>query len=616
VGILDEDVAKVREATDFVAVAGEHLALKKQGIRWLGLCPFHAEKSPSFSINAELGLYYCFGCQASGDVITFVREIEHLDFVDAVQRLAARAGIQLHYDDVQGGRDQQRRAALYEAMTRAVAWYHQRLLEAPDAAPARRYLRSRGYGSDEVRTFQLGWAPGEWDTLARALKLPDDVLRDTGLGSVPRPGRQIDAFRGRVMFPIFEASGQPVAFGGRMLPGGDPPKYRNSSETPIYHKSRVLYALNWSKKAVVENGEVVVCEGYTDVIGFYQAGVPRAVATCGTALAEGHFALLKNFGRRVVLAYDADAAGQSAAERFYQWEQKFDLDIAVASLPAGADPGDLAREDPALLRKAVEEARPFLEFRVDRLLGSADLRTVEGRARAAGAAMTLINEHPNALVRDQYLMRVADRCRVDPERLRAGDWRAPATGAGAGTLAGSGTGAGSSASGAAAADAAAGGPAVRRRPGVAAVNRAELEALRLAVHRPEELAGHLPLDDPDRLAEVLFVDPLHRGAFLALLGATTLHEALATADPDVADLLRRLALEETDAEGEDVLCLLVRNAGVRTLHHLESEARVSGTVIDLSWLKLDMEQLAGSPSRLGALSRLVPWLVAQAEEDG
>jgi DNA primase len=559
----------------------------------VGLCPFHAEKTPSFGLNAELGFYYCFGCGAKGDVITFVREIEHLDFVGAVERLAARAGFQLRYDDIQGGRDQQRRSALFEAVSRAVEWYHQRLLEAPDAAPARRYLRSRGYGGDEVRQFRLGWAPVDWDSMARSLRLADDVLRDSGLGSVPRPGRQIDAFRGRLMFPIFDASGKAAGFGGRMLPGGEPPKYRNSSESPIYHKSRILYALNWAKQAVVETGEVVVCEGYTDVIGFFQAGVPRAVATCGTALAEGHFALLKNFARRVVLAYDADTAGQSAADRFYQWEQKFDLDIAVASLPAGADPGDLAREDPALLRKAVEEARPFLEFRVDRLLGAADLRTVEGRARAAGAAMALINEHPNALVRDQYLMQVADRCRVDPERLRAGEWVAPAPGQ----------------------ERDRGVPA-RHTARTSAGSGAEREALRLAVHRPGDLAAHLRLDDPPRLAGVLFTDPVYRNAFIALLGATTLHDALATSDPDVAGLLSRLALEETDAEGDDVLCLLVRNAGVRTLQRLESDARVSETVVDLGWLKRDIEQLASSPDRLDALSRLVPWLLARAEEDG
>jgi DNA primase len=343
----------------------------------------------------------------------------------------------------------------------------------------------------------------------------------------------------------------------------------------------------------VEASEVVVCEGYTDVIGFHQAGVRRAVATCGTALAEGHFALLKNFARRVVLAYDADAAGQSAAERFYQWEQRFDIDIAVAALPAGADPGDLAREDPDLLRKAVEEARPFLAFRLDRLFDAADLRSAEGRARAAGAAMTAIGEHPNPLVRDQYLMEVASRCRVDPERLRAGEWRADAASAAATTAA----------------------APVRRRPPASDTGRAELEALRLAVHRAPEFAQHLPEAPPQRLAEVLFAEPVHRAAFLALLSATTLHQAIAESDPDVAALLHRLALEETDAEAIDVLCLLVKAAGQRALARIEADARVRGAALDVGWLKRSVEDLSETASRIDGLERLVPWLVAQAEED-
>src|SRR5207247_1818808 len=181
-----------------------------------------------------------------------------------------------------------------------------------------------------------------WDSLARALRLPDDVLKDTGLGFVNRTGRQQDAFRARVMFPIFDASGAAVAFGGRVLPGGGGPKYKNSQETPIYSKRRVLYGLNWAKGSVVETGEAIVCEGYTDVIGFFTAGLPRAVATCGTALADEHFHVLKNFARRVVLAYDADSAGQQAAERFYEWERRYDIDIAVAAFDPGTDPADLA----------------------------------------------------------------------------------------------------------------------------------------------------------------------------------------------------------------------------------------------------------------------------------
>src|SRR5207249_6362593 len=200
---------------------------------------------------------------------------------------------------------------------------------------------------------------------------------------VNRAGRQQDAFRGRVMFPIFDAGGSPVAFGARVLPGADGPKYKNSQETPVYSKSRTLYALNWAKADVVTAGEVIVCEGYTDVIGFFQAGLPRAVATCGTALADEHFRTLKNFARRVVLAYDADAAGQAAAERFYAWEQRYEVDIAVAVLPEGADPGDVARSDPGALKAAVAEARPFLAFRLQRVLDAADLRSPEARARAA-----------------------------------------------------------------------------------------------------------------------------------------------------------------------------------------------------------------------------------------
>src|SRR3954451_10170875 len=219
-GILAEDIARVREATDFVELAGEHIAQKKVGQRWTGLCPFHAEKTPSFSINAAEGLYYCFGCQAKGDVITFVREVEHLEFAEAVERLAAKAGIQIRYDQAAVSRDRQRRDRLVEVMKRAVDWYHQRLLSGADAAPARAYLRSRGYDGDVVRRYRLGWAPDDWDELCRVLKVPDDVLRDTGLGFRNKRDRQQDFFRARVLFPIFDVRGEPVAFGGRRLEGG------------------------------------------------------------------------------------------------------------------------------------------------------------------------------------------------------------------------------------------------------------------------------------------------------------------------------------------------------------------------------------------------------------
>ena len=424
-GIPDEEVAQVRASTDIVALISEHALLKKVGRRWSGLCPFHAEKTPSFSVNAEEGFYYCFGCHASGDAITFVRAMDHLDFVDAVRLLADRAGITLH-EDQEMGRDHQRRSELLDAMERAVAWYHERLLRSPDAGPARDYLRSRGYDGDIVRQFRLGWAPDDWDALAKALKLSTKVLSDSGLGFVNRRGRAQDFFRSRILFPICDPSGRPIALGGRILPprpGQGPPerpepKYKNSQESPIYTKRRTLYALNWAKQGIIAQGEVVVCEGYTDVIGCFEAGVPWAVATCGTALAEEHFTLLRNFAKRIVLAYDADTAGQSATSRVYEWERKHEVDVVVADLPGGSDPGDLARTDPGALARAVKEARPFLQFRVDRMLGAGDLTTAEGRARAADAALTAVAEHPDDLVRDQYIMQLADRCRLDAAKLR------------------------------------------------------------------------------------------------------------------------------------------------------------------------------------------------------
>ena len=585
-GILAEDIARVREASDLVQIAGEHLALRRVGRRWVGLCPFHAEKTPSFSVNGEEGLYYCFGCSAKGDVITFVREVEHTEFAEAVERLAGRAGIQLRYDDAAVSAERQRRTILVEAMERAVQWYHDRLLSAPDAAPARAYLRSRGYDGEIVRAYRLGWAPDEWDALCRALKVPLDVLRDTGRGLLNRRQRQQDSFRGRVMFPIFDVRGDPVAFGGRALPGGPPPKYRNSPETALYSKSSVLYGLNWAKAAVVETQEVVVCEGYTDVIGLGQAGIRQAVATCGTALAERHFHTLKNFARRVVLAFDADAAGQAAAERLYQWEQRYELDVAVAGLPAGTDPGQLASDDPDALRAAVTGARPFLAFRLDRALAGADLRSPEGRARAAQAAIAMIREHPNELVRDQYLMSVADRMPGVPhdhlrQLLAAPPERARPAGGGAEQRP----------------------PTLRRARG-----GPEVEALRVAVHHPEAVAG--------RLHESLFADEVTFAAWRALASAGSLHEALATADPSAAALLQRLAVEETDTDPEDVLARLADEAGQRAVAELEAAARSDddpGRYGPLTaWLKLVIEELREPATRADATDRLVRWLAEQA----
>jgi DNA primase len=621
VAIADEDVARVRAATDLVALVSEHSGLKRQGTRWVGLCPFHQEKTPSFSVNAEMGVYYCFGCQRSGDAITFVRDVEHVDFVEAVRRLADRARITIS-EDAAVSAERRRRAPLYEAMARAVDFYHERLLSAPDAGPARDYLRSRGYDGECVRRFRLGWAPDEWDALSRHLGVSPRVLSDAGLGFVNRRGRQQDTFRARVIFPIFDPSDRPIALGGRVLPvpPGAPapapqgPKYKNSPEGPIYSKRRTLYGLNWAKKDIIDSGEVVVCEGYTDVIGCFQAGLPRAVATCGTALGEEHFRLLRNFAKRVVLAYDADPAGQAGAGRVYEWERLHEVELAVADLPPGSDPGDLAVADPAALRAAVAGAKPFLLFRVERALASADLSSAEGRARAAETALAAVVEHPNELVRDQYLMLVADRCRLEPASLRPlADRLARARPAPAPRRSGPAPDAGDVGRGPGGRGPGGRGPGTAPPPRSPAL-RPGLEALRLAVHRPESVV--------DRLEPHLFADELQRRAFEVLLAADTLQEALDEAedeDPELAGLLRRLLVEEPTADADDVVVQLVRVASRRALADLQAQARLSPDAIAslaplIARVRGDLEDLDDAALAVDAAGRLLAWLSGGGEE--
>jgi DNA primase len=591
-GILDEDVARVREATNLVAMVSEHLGLRRVGRRYQGLCPFHTEKTASFSVNPELGFYHCFGCGASGDAITFVREMEHLDFVGAVERLAARAGIQLRYDDAAAGKERNRRQRLVEAVAAAVDFYHRLLLDAPEAGTARRYLRSRGYDGEVARRFQLGFAPDHFDALAQFLggkRFARQDLLDAGLCFVNRADRPQDHFRDRVMFPIYDARGDAIGFGGRALAAGGP-KYKNSPESAVYQKSRVLYGLNWAKEDIVAKNEAVVCEGYTDVLALFLAGVPRAVATCGTALMEDHLRLLRNFTPALVLAYDADDAGQAAAERIYQWEARYDMRLAVADLPAGQDPADVGRADPAALVAAISGARPFLRFRLDRLLASADTASAEGRAKAAKAAVALVAEHPDDLVRDQYLMDLAERLAIDVDRLR----RAAAS-----------PGARTAPSG----DRPAEGPP--RRP--APVEGSEVEVLRVAVHEPELVAG--------RIRAEVFADPVAREAFVALASSATFHEALGRVTGDTAYLLQRLAVEDppwgedpdpyatsvlvqvTEAAAQRRLRVMVRAGDDRAseLKHLLDElvaARQSG-----AW---------GVAHR--AAAQLLPWVGASGEE--
>jgi DNA primase len=574
VGIVDDDIERVRGAAPIVDVIQGYVALRRVGRRWTGLCPFHAERTPSFSVNDEIGRYYCFGCGAKGDVFSFVQAIEHVDFAEAVERLAQKSGIELRYTSGGEGRERQRRHRLVEAMGRAVQWYHDRLLTAPDARPARDYLRSRGIDGEVARRFQLGWAPDEWDALARESGLAPDVLRDAGLAFANRRDRLQDTFRARLLFPIANEAGEAVAFGGRILPGStDPAKYKNSPETAIYAKSKTLYGLHWAKADIVRKGQVVVCEGYTDVIGFHRAGVERAVATCGTALTEDHVRLIKRFANQVVLAFDADAAGLAAAERFYEWERTYDISVAVADLPRGKDPADLASDAPERLVAAVDGATPFLGFRVRRVLRGGRTDTPEARAALAEAALAVVNEHPELSVRKLYAGEIAAHCGLparDVVKLAEHQHRRP-------------------------------------RVTVAAPPRRELTAETIVlVLLVDDWAGVRPWTH-----EALFEEPTHRAAFRALEAADgVLAAALDDGEPAATELLQRLAVEEPADDPPQEVFRLIRIAAMREV----ALARAAGDAVAVRDLRLLEQRLDDPEAGPEAAAQLLGWLETRVGE--
>ena len=416
-----DDIERVRDSTDLVELVAEVTKVRRSGRSVMAVCPFHQEKTPSMSVDPARGLYHCFGCGKGGDLFQFIQETQGLDFSDAVELLARRSGITLHRDpDAAKRRD--RRQVLIDATDKAVEFYSERLKSGRDAGSARSYLRSRGYESDVVEQFKIGFSPEDGGGLIGHLKrakVGEEVAVAAGLAIRARSGRVFDRFRGRVMFPIFDVRGDAVGFGARLL-DGEGPKYLNSPETPIYHKSRLLYGLNWAKSDIVRQGTAVVVEGYTDVIALHLAGKPLAVATCGTALGEEHLDLLRRFTERVVLMFDADEAGAGASVRGFERSVPGDLDLRVAELPEGKDPADVvAAGDVALLADAIEGSVPLLQFRIVRELDRFDLSEPEARGRAVRAAAEFVGKHPDPVTRHEYAVFVARRTGVDLDVVTA-----------------------------------------------------------------------------------------------------------------------------------------------------------------------------------------------------
>ncbi len=432
--IRDEDLAAVRERTDIVKLVSGYLTLKKSGHDSLsGLCPFHTEKTPSFSVSPSKGVYYCFGCGQGGDAIRFLREVEHLEFTEAVERLAKDAGITLRYegDSPSERRAASRRQSLHAANEAAFELYHATLLEGREGEDARRYLASRGVDKEACVAFGVGYAPGYADFLLRRLarSYSAEILVEAGLAIKDKDGGIRDRFRGRITFPVHDLSGKAVGIGARILPGDrdDGPKYLNSPETPVYRKGEVLYNLHRAKAAVTRSGEVFAVEGYTDVIAMVGAGLENTVATCGTALGAGHFRLASRFAQRIVLAFDSDEAGARAAERAFAFLETFPVQPVVLILPEGQDPADfVATHGGDALRQLAGGAVPLVEYMLRRTLGRMDLGTVEGQSAAVAAAVPLLEGLHDPVRRSEYAHLLAELAGVtEASVVIALDRRAP-----------------------------------------------------------------------------------------------------------------------------------------------------------------------------------------------
>ena len=409
--IRHEDVQLVRERAPIAEVVGEHVTLRNAGGGSLkGLCPFHDEKSPSFHVTPAKGLYFCFGCQAGGDVIDFVRRIDHLEFNEAVEKLASRAGVTLRYEEggVSPRRQVGERTRLVQ-LHRDAEQFYIGLLTSPDAEPARAFLRERGFDAAAADRFGVGFSPDGWDGLVRHLRGKGYSDRDLVTGGLAKEGPRglIDRFRGRLMWPLRDITGDTVGFGARKLLDGDSgPKYLNSPETPIYRKSQVLFGIDRAKRDIASQRRAVIVEGYTDVMACHLAGVTTAVATCGTAFGDDHRKVLRRllmdddaFGGQVIFTFDGDAAGRKAALRAFADDQRFVAQTFVAVESHGLDPCELRQQyGDAAVVALVESRVPMFEFAIKSELVNHDLTLAEGRVAALRAAAPLV-----ASIRDQSL---------------------------------------------------------------------------------------------------------------------------------------------------------------------------------------------------------------------
>jgi DNA primase len=555
---------RVRDAVDFVELVGARTELRRAGVaRYEGLCPFHDERTPSFGIDPTQKVYYCFGCQSSGDLFTFVQETEGVDFKGALELLAERYNVELEreQEDPREEERRRRRERLLELLARSAAYYERCLWESSEAARAREYLEGRGLGEEILREFRVGYAPSAWDrvlTASRRGGFSEQELYATGLAQRSKEnGRPYDRFRSRIMFPLADVRGRVLGFGARAMRDEQRPKYLNTSDNDVYHKGLHLYGADLARAHAARAGDVILCEGYTDTIALHQAGMRNAVGLMGTALTDEQVGELARMAQTVLLALDADGAGQEAMLRASAVAAKRKLELRVVPLPAGKDPAELIQQQGAeAMREAVARSSAFVRFRVERVLAAGDDASPEGRDRMIEQLRPVFATLPPSAMRLE-LTRIVSGSLALPEslaeQLLAGGGAGGSAGApsrapdrGPGARGGSGgpgapTGARPRAG---AAGAAGGGERRARAEGVSGRDEAERAFLALCIAAPEQGEQALRGLDPDEY----FSSALNRRAATRLRDGG-LRDPMAEGpgeqpeDPELRRLLAALVVE-------------------------------------------------------------------------
>ena len=584
--------AEIKSKIPVADLVGETVALKRAGTAFKGLCPFHAEKTPSFIVSPDRETWHCFGCGEGGDIFTFLMKRDGLDFREALTRLAERAGVEL---SERTAREDRRKRRMREALEAAIAWYREVLIQTRQGERARAYLDERGLTEQTLDRFTVGYAPNTWEALTGRLTsrgFSTEELVGSGLASPSNRGGVIDRFRGRVIIPIRDSSGRAVGLGGRIMPGQDGPKYLNSPAGPLFDKSHTLFAIDLAKAAIRREKLTVIVEGYTDVMAAHQAGFENVVASLGTALTRGQIDLALKYGEAIALGYDVDLAGDSAAREGLLAQLGADHSVSkvrIIRIPEGKDPDELIRGDPDAWREAVANAKEVVGFAIDRLASEADMASVAGKRAFTGRVLAIIKAIPDPLERNFYVQQLAQRVNIESgvlaealqrEPVRRPVQRSVPTGPGPTTT-----------------------PcATAVHPGL------ELEALGMLLRYPglaTEVAGNGALPFRDATAMALVRAWQERVAATdGIPSSADLEGFLAGLDPASADLARDL-LARLAAGGEDAALDLDAARGVLRVTLLRlREARLEEDLRD-GRLLLEEAQRDGDRQRLATIEQQI-----------